>query len=86
MTWCARIPASSRELCALALAGIFAACTSAQSEPQVREAEVANERNDVAEERDADQGQITGSTLQAIEEADALSDDCLLYTSPSPRD
>ncbi len=75
MTWCARLPASSRALCALALAGIFAACTSAQNEPQVREAEAAEEQSDVAEELGADQGQTTELTLQASEEADALSDD-----------
>jgi len=75
MTWCARLPASSRALCALALAGIFAACTSAQNETQVREAEAAEEQNDVAEELGADQGQITGSTLQATEEAGVMSDD-----------
>ena len=75
MTWCARLPASSRALCALALAGIFAACTSAQNETQVREAEAAEEQNDVAEELGADQGQSTGSTLQATEEAGVMSDD-----------
>jgi len=75
MTWCARLPASSRALCALALAGIFAACTSAQNETQVRGTEAAEEQNDVAEELGADQGQSTGSTLQATEEAGVMSDD-----------